>query len=314
MLKIIAAVSDNGIIGRNGEIPWRLPDDLKWFKRVTGSSPVVMGRKTYESLPSRFKPLPGRENIILSRHQYTDLPVTPSSFVDVIVRSAQEDIFVIGGAEPYEMALPEADEMYLTRVHTTVEGDVFFPEWNPSEWQLVWAQDNKADAHNEFDFTQELYRRKYPARHTEHPYIEMRSVRTDEQRQTMEKILEAGHCPFCPENLHLWHKPRILREGEHWLVTYNQWPYPNSEVHLLILLKTHAVDLSELPQGAGEEYFELIKWVEQEFGIAGGATWMRFGEPIITGASVRHLHAQIMAPHPKATEPTKIYIGSTTNP
>jgi dihydrofolate reductase len=314
MLNIIAAVADNGVIGRNQGIPWWLSDDMRWFKDRTGIQPVAMGRKTFNSIPPRFRPLPGRENIILTRDKWNGISESDNvtiehDFEPVIQHAKFEDIWIIGGSEIYALALPHADELYLTRVHAQVEGDTFFPKWDECEWKLVWAQDNLADEKNEFNFSWEVYRRNHPHRRTDHPYIEMENCRTDHQKRIMQEILEAGHCPFCPENFTRWHKPRILREGEHWIVSYNQWPYTNASVHLLLVLKTHATDMASVPTGAGEEYFEHLKWAEKEFGITGGAQWNRFGDPMVTGATVRHLHGQLVEPSPLAREPVLIYVG-----
>jgi dihydrofolate reductase len=166
MIKIIAAVADNGVIGKNQGIPWRLSSDMKWFKDRTGIQPVAMGSKTFNSLPPRFRPLPGRENIILTRDRWNGISESDNitilhEFEPVIQHAKFEDIWIIGGSEIYALALPYADELYLTRVHAEVEGDTFFPEWDRDEWDLVWMQDNPADDKNEFTFTWEIYRRIY---------------------------------------------------------------------------------------------------------------------------------------------------------
>lgn len=317
MIKIIAAVAANGVIGRGLEVPpWHLPDDMGWFKTQTGNCAVVMGRKTFHSLPEQFKPLPGRENIVLTRDKWNAISEHENlrflhDFDEIMEVAEKQDIFVIGGAQIYQALLPYADELYLTSVHGSPEGDVFFPEWNPNEWVQVFKQNHPKDERHEFPFTWEIYSRRHAPILKSHPFIEMSNVRTDKQRQVMEQILEAGHCPFCLENLERWHKPVILREGRHWIVTYNQWRYPNTELHLLIISREHAEDISDLPSGAVAELFDLTKWAKSKFGIQGGALAMRFGEPTLTGATVRHLHAQIVVPHPKAIGPALIYVGGS---
>ena len=147
-LKIIVAVSENGVIGCKGDIPWKLPDDMLWFKKHTGKSPVVMGRKTYESLPAKFRPLPSRENIVLTRRPETldDLGVTVlSDFSLVIERASKEDVWVAGGAEIYKLALPHASHLFVTQVDLIVAGDTFFPKWNKNEWTLLSYEIRIAD-------------------------------------------------------------------------------------------------------------------------------------------------------------------------
>ncbi len=163
MLKIIAAISENGVIGSNGGIPWKLPDDLRRFKEKTSGCPVVMGSKTYWSLPSRFRPLPGRENLVLTRHtaQFEDENVTAiGDFQRVVERAEKENVWAIGGAEIYKLALPRASEMHITRVDLIVAGDTFFPQWDNSEWRLVSAEKHERGRENEYGFTWEIWKRE----------------------------------------------------------------------------------------------------------------------------------------------------------
>ncbi|OHA91540.1 MAG: hypothetical protein A2758_00270 [Candidatus Zambryskibacteria bacterium RIFCSPHIGHO2_01_FULL_49_18] len=162
MLKIIAAVSENGVIGNDGGIPWKLSDDMRRFKEKTGNCPIVMGSKTYWSLPNRFRPLPGRENLVLTRHpaQFEGENVTMlDDFLKVVARAKEEEVWVIGGAEIYKLALPYTSEMHITRVDLIVAGDTFFPRWNDAEWRLVSAEEHEKDRGNERGFTWEIWGR-----------------------------------------------------------------------------------------------------------------------------------------------------------
>ncbi len=162
MLKIIAAVAENGVIGRNNTTPWRLRDDLHWFKRITKGHPVVMGSNTFRSIVYELgQPLPERDNIVLTRCIPYERPNVTyvHEWEPILKMSQREDIFIIGGAQVYALALPHAEELYLTRVHAEVEGDTFFPEWNKDTWRLVWSMNHQADKRNEFDFTREIHRR-----------------------------------------------------------------------------------------------------------------------------------------------------------
>ncbi len=149
-------------------------------------------------------------------------------------------------------------------------------------------------------------------------HIDIGNAREDDQIKVMNKILSEGHCPFCQENLKSYHEKPILKETTNWILTENQWPYKKTKKHLLVILKNHATTLNELPVGAGEEILELFKWAEKEFGMTGGA-WgygsaiaSRFGNPKFSGATVSHIHAQIIFPDVEALEEDEsviFYIG-----
>lgn len=134
---IIAAIAANGTIGDAGKIPWHISDDLKRFKRLTMGHPIIMGRKTYESLG---KPLPGRRNIVLTRQ-----PTGPDQFssIEAALKSCGDaTIFIIGGAEIYRLALPVADTLQLTHVHRDAPGDTKFPDYDKTEWEEVSREDH----------------------------------------------------------------------------------------------------------------------------------------------------------------------------
>jgi dihydrofolate reductase len=138
LIALIVAVAENGVIGRDGTLPWRIPEDMRWFKVRTEGKPCIMGRKTWESLPKR--PLPGRTNIVVTRsanYRAEGAVVVPSldAAIDVAAGEAPEEIMIIGGSELYRTALPRADRIYLTRVHGHVAGDTHFPELDPAAWR-----------------------------------------------------------------------------------------------------------------------------------------------------------------------------------
>lgn len=148
-LSLIVAMADNRTIGRNNELPWHLPDDLKYFKSVTMGKPIVMGRKTFDSIG---RPLPGRLNIVITRNaewQHSGVK-TAASLQQAVALAAEEnlqgqealiqEVMVIGGEEIYRTAIELADRLYITRVQAEVEGDAFFPQYNESEWQEVSRQ------------------------------------------------------------------------------------------------------------------------------------------------------------------------------
>ncbi|WP_341837491.1 dihydrofolate reductase [Chitinophaga pollutisoli] len=163
MISVIVAASENNVIGINNQLPWKLPDDFKFFKNTTYGFPVIMGRKTFESLGGAT--LKGRHNIVITRQQdYAPAGVSVvHSLADALALAEQDDvkeIFVIGGMEIINQAWPQIDRIYLTRVHTTVEGDAFFPEVDPAEWKRVHAEDHPADEKHAYAFTFETWERK----------------------------------------------------------------------------------------------------------------------------------------------------------
>ena len=135
MIALVVAYSSNRVIGRDGDLPWHLPTDLQRFKRLTSGGTVVMGRRTWDSLPERFRPLPNRRNVVVSRNG-CDAPEVCRSVDEALA----QDCFVIGGGEVYAQALPLADRVYATEVEQTVDGDVLFPELGP-EWRAAERSD-----------------------------------------------------------------------------------------------------------------------------------------------------------------------------
>ena len=159
MISLIVAASTNNVIGNDGELPWRLSDDLKRFKAVTMGKPIVMGRKTFESIG---RPLPGRQNIVISRQDgltADGCDVVQSIEQAVEVAGAAEEIMVIGGSEIYAAFLPLADRIYLTRVHAEFEGDAFFPSLDESKWRDSASRIYEADESNEYACTVSLLSR-----------------------------------------------------------------------------------------------------------------------------------------------------------
>jgi dihydrofolate reductase len=133
---LVAAVAANGVIGRDGKLPWHLPEDLKRFKALTMGHHIVMGRRTYESIG---RLLPGRTSVIVTRDRNYAVPgaIMASSVEDAVSKCAGDDeVFVIGGAQIYQAALPSADRLYLTRVEAQLRGDTYFPAWDAQQWEL----------------------------------------------------------------------------------------------------------------------------------------------------------------------------------
>jgi dihydrofolate reductase len=162
-LSLIAIVARNGSIGKNNELLFRLPEDMQHFKRSTLGCPVIMGRKTWESLPARARPLPGRINIVVTRNPlwHADGALAVASLQEALSRLGQAPkAFVIGGAQLYAAALPLLDEMLLTEVDQDVDGDVHFPAWNRSDFVETKRETHHAGEPNHFDYAFVTYQRK----------------------------------------------------------------------------------------------------------------------------------------------------------
>ena len=153
MLSMIVAMAENRAIGKNNELLWHLPKDFQHFKSVTMGKPILMGRKTYESIGI---PLPGRKNIVITRD--ADFAAEGVVVVHSIVSALEEakdydDVMIIGGASFYQQMLPMVDRLYLTVVHESFDGDVFFPEINPLEWNTLETTKHQADKKNQYSFS-----------------------------------------------------------------------------------------------------------------------------------------------------------------
>ncbi len=166
MVSLIVAASENNVIGRENDLPWSLPDDLNYFRKTTAGHPVVMGRKNHESIG---RLLPGRANIIVTRKNNYEveggvvvgsLETGIQKAIDIAIADNRQEIFVIGGGEIFQQALPLADRMYITRVHANVPGDAFFPEFDTTEWQLTAEKHHAADEKHQYPFTFQTWERK----------------------------------------------------------------------------------------------------------------------------------------------------------
>lgn len=163
IISAIVAVSKDGVIGRDNQIPWYLPEDLKYFKKVTLGHPVIMGRKSFVSIG---RPLPKRTNIIVTRDPFYIVSGcivvnTLEEALEWALKEGEDEIFIIGGGEIFEQSISYWDKLYLTEVDLYVpDGDVFFPEINPEEWALLSEEHHDADEKNEYPYTFKVFERK----------------------------------------------------------------------------------------------------------------------------------------------------------
>ncbi len=165
IISLVAAASENNTIGKKNQLVWSLPNDTKFFKNTTWAMPVIMGRKTFESLQS--KPLTGRYNIVITRHPEALQPrgsiKIANSLGEAIALAGETDAkesFIVGGAEIYKEALPIADKIVLTRVHTVIDGDAFFPEFSEKEWSLFSNLDFPQDEKHAYAYSFQVWERK----------------------------------------------------------------------------------------------------------------------------------------------------------
>jgi dihydrofolate reductase len=164
VISLVVAHAANRVIGRDGTLPWRLPTDMKRFRELTSGHTVVMGRKTFQSLPDAYRPLPNRRNLVLTSDPALHIDTDPESagvafFADLpsALEACGKECFVIGGERTYREALPLATRVYATEIEGAIEGDVFFPELAPSEWRCVQQEEPLLE--NGHTFTFRVYER-----------------------------------------------------------------------------------------------------------------------------------------------------------
>jgi dihydrofolate reductase len=163
-ISLIAALAENRVIGKNNDLPWSLPDDMKYFMETTKGHHCIMGRKNYDSIPEKFRPLANRTNIVVTRQQVFAAPgcvVVNSieSALDLARERSEVEAFIIGGAEIYKQSLPFADRLYLTEIKAIIDGDTYFPPVNSSEWETVSRRSHAADAKHPYAFDFVVYQR-----------------------------------------------------------------------------------------------------------------------------------------------------------
>lgn len=159
IVSLVAAMSENRVIGRDGGLPWHLPKDLQYFKKLTVDHTVIMGRKTFDEVK---RPLDNRRNVVITRNadfKPHGVTVVPTLQEALALGATEPEVFVIGGGEIFRLALPRADRLYLTVVHATVEGDTFFPAFDSAAWALDEEARHEADAKHAYAFTFRRYSR-----------------------------------------------------------------------------------------------------------------------------------------------------------
>jgi dihydrofolate reductase len=162
ILSLLVAADENNIIGKDNKLPWHLPNDLKYFKNQTWAMPILMGRKTFESIG---KPLQGRKSIVVTRnkewkHDGVEVVHSVAQAIEKAKEFGVKEIFVIGGAEIFQTAFEQANRVYLTRIHHQFDGDAYFPNVSEKDWSLVQSRFCAADEKNKYDHTLQVWERK----------------------------------------------------------------------------------------------------------------------------------------------------------
>ncbi|MFN5168868.1 MAG: dihydrofolate reductase [Cyclobacteriaceae bacterium] len=162
IISLIAALTENRVIGKNNDLPWHLPDDMKYFMQTTKGHYVIMGRKNWDSIPEKFRPLPNRTNLVITRQPDFRAPGATvvnslNQALEIARTAGQSEVFVIGGAEIYRLALPLATRLYLTEIQTQLQGDTFFPDYDRQAWVERSRNHHSADERHLFPFDFVIY-------------------------------------------------------------------------------------------------------------------------------------------------------------
>lgn len=158
IISLIAAVAENNVIGKDNNLPWHLPTDMKYFRDTTMGHCVIMGRKNYDSIPLKYRPLDGRTNIVVTRKKGFSAPgcIVVHSMEEALTeckKKNEAEVFIIGGADIYRQTIGLADKVYYTKIHHAFDGDAFFPVIDSLQWKLSSKKDVPADAKNKFPFS-----------------------------------------------------------------------------------------------------------------------------------------------------------------
>jgi dihydrofolate reductase len=164
IVSLIAAVTKNHVIGKNNDLPWKLPDDMRYFMETTREHAVIMGRKNFFSLPEKFRPLKDRLNIVITHNSESlkDYDVRVASSIESAFQQApqSEEVFVIGGAEIFRQTLSQANRLYITEIDANIDGDVYFPKYNKADWIEKSRRHHDKDERHAYSFDFVVYQRK----------------------------------------------------------------------------------------------------------------------------------------------------------
>ena len=163
-ISLIVAVSQNGVIGKDNQLAWHLPDDMKYFSNMTKGHSIIMGRKNWESIPTKFRPLPERKNIVITRNKNfksKEAFVVNSieQAIDISRTNEDEEVFIIGGGEIYKLGLEYVDKIYITEIYAEIEGNTFFPKWKKDDWIEISRISHPKDEKHKYSFDYIIYKK-----------------------------------------------------------------------------------------------------------------------------------------------------------
>lgn len=302
MVSMLIAYDSKRRICDNEEMFWFsgfFSDAIDRFFILTKESAVIMGRKTFEKIGF----FPECRNIVLTNS--ADL-VSPSATIHagslahaMRVAADYEEAYVLGGESVFLRSVRHVDCIFAIEFdgEYSSEKALVFPELDSTWIEKSKISIEPTDRIPGFNLV--CYEKKQN--------MNMRNARFDEQREVMRRVGGNGACLFCPGQLAKCHTQEILYQNEHWLLTYNQRPYKNTELHLLAISKQHVNSLNEMRTGAGEALFDLLKWSEDYFGIDHGAICIRFGDIRFSGATVGHMHAHLIVSKKDISKENEVY-------
>ena len=164
-ISLIVAVSENMVIGKDNKLAWHLPDDMNYFSNMTKGHSIIMGRKNWESIPKKYRPLPERKNIVVTRNnKFEDKGAIIVNSIEKAVEKArgfeEDEIFIIGGGEIYKLGFAYVDKLYITEIYANIDGNTYFPKWNKENWKEISRISHPKDEKHEFDFDYVIYKKK----------------------------------------------------------------------------------------------------------------------------------------------------------
>jgi len=293
-LSLIVAADEQDTIGLDGDLPWHFPDDLKRFKALTVGHVVITGRLNQDSMVARLgRPLPDRTTLVVTRSTSTvdtenveyvpdvatalerALELTRADGRSASSRAEDDEVFVIGGAQIYEAALPLVQTVYLTRVHGTFDGDVSMPAGWLNPFELVAREERDG-------YAWETYQRR--------SYYYLGNSRGDVQSDYMRQLEAEGRCLFCPGQETL----AVLHKTTPWTIVPNRFPYRGTRLHLMLVPDEHVVDMIDLSPAAREDFWSALAWIRERYDLTYYGLAARNGDPRFTGGTIRHLHIHVV--------------------
>lgn len=310
-LAAIVATDRNWGIGLNGQLPWpKVKQDMAYFRQLTTGHPVVLGSKTYDSLPENFRPLPNRTTIEVSKQKevggsITSGHVVRSNFVDALAEASKspgsEVIFLIGGGQLYRELLPACNQVYRTRIDGEFVTDTFFPHLEEERWQLLETHDF-TDEGSGLSGAFEVYQNLMLP---EEVCCPSSAWPGSDYSHCLLAINTLGACPFCVGG-YTRQNQEVLLERDGWCVTINRFK-KEAKTHIMLIPDRHVRLLEELRDTERLALFQVLEEAKALAGIENGMLYVRQGDMATTGASVGHLHLQFAEPNPGETIP--VYIG-----